>query len=297
MDVNADTDGLVRALLKPDEADRSNIVEHLPPDKVKNAFLLLLRETAGLPGTSDIATFGELADALLLHTVLQEQPLAHTPLAVHPVSAQEPVTTSNKRSISTAITDDSKRARIDATVAQNAKQSEAQIRVKEEEIIEITSEAEDAEAETDVQSKAKDTREPADLKMYLQVPFEWGLDRWREINRLPAPVRAELERRFEELRSFSERNAQLYVEYTRNLKMYMPGRECINSLLNRRKPRQTNYSQIGEPRETACGECANNRKPCAFFAKYKGRYIIYLVPLHKHRRKGKRWTEIGYWVQ
>jgi hypothetical protein len=298
MDVNADTDGLVRALLKLDEADRINIVEHLPPDKVKNAFLLLLREIAGLPGTSGIATFGELANPILLVVVLHEQPLTYIPSAMHHVPAQEPVTTSNKRSISTAIADDSKRSRIDATIAQNAKQSAAQVLVKEEEeIIEITSKAQDAEAKTDVQSKAKDICEPADLEIYLRIPNLSDLDMWKGMDDLPILVRDELERRFKEMWSHNKKIAQVYAEFTHNPAKYMEGKFCINSLLMRQRPRQSNWGQLDEPQVIACDSCIYNNRPCAYFAIYKNRYNIYLVPLPTRLRKGKSWTQIDYWVK
>ncbi|OAG16396.1 hypothetical protein CC77DRAFT_403554 [Alternaria alternata] len=298
MDVNADTDGLVRALLRLDEADRSNIVEHLPPRKVKNAFLLLLREIAGLPGTSDIATFGELANPTLLLIVLQEQPVAYAPLAMHPVPAQELVTTSNKRSISTAIADDSKRARIDATVAQNAKQSAAQVLVKEEEeIIEITSEAEDAEAETNVQSKAKDIREPADLKMYLRIPSLSGSDMWKDMDDLPSQVRAELERRFKKTWSSTEEKARKYAELTHDVAKYVTGGCCVYSLLVRGGPGPIDCSRGGRFQETANRRCIREHQPCAHFARFNNQYIICLVPLPERLRKGQRWTQMSYWIR
>ncbi|KAB2102887.1 hypothetical protein AG0111_0g8911 [Alternaria gaisen] len=303
MDVNADTYGLVRALLRLDEADRSNIVEHLPPRKVKNAFLLLFREIAGLPSTSDITTFGELANPILLVVVLQEQPLAYALLAMHPVSAHEPVFTSNKRSNSTAISNDSKRARIDATVAQNAEQRVAQIIVKKEDIIEITSDAGDAEAETDVQPKAKDIREPADLEMYLRISSFSGPKSlsgptiWTDMYDLPDRVRVELERRSKEMWSLDERSAQRYAEFTHNTAKYMHEKCCINSLPIRYRPGELDYGQIAGLKDTACGVCTDNRRPCAYFAKYMDRYVIYLVPLAKRFRKGKHWTQIGYWVK
>ncbi|CAN9292894.1 unnamed protein product [Alternaria alternata] len=298
MAVNADTDGLVRALLRLDEADRSNIVEHLPLRKVKNAFLLLLREIAGLPITSDITTFGELANPTLLLIVLQEQPLAYSPLAMHHVPAQEPVTTSNKRSISTAIADDSEQARIDAAVAQNAKQSAAQVLVKEEEeIVDITSEAQDAEAKTDVQSKAEDICEPADLEMYLRIPNLSDFDMWKGMDDLPILVRAELERRFRRMWSLNEKIAQLYAEFTHNPAKYMKGKYCIYSLIKRRKQKRFNYGQIGGPQETACDSCLYYHRLCAYFAIHKNRYSIYLVPLPTSLREDKSWTQIDYWVK
>jgi hypothetical protein len=298
MDVNADTDGLVRALLRLDEADCSNIVEHLPPRKVKNAFLLLLREIAGLPGTSDIATFGELANPTLLLIVLQEQPVAYAPLAMHPVTAQEPVNTSNKRSMSTEIADDSKRTRIDATVAQNAKQSAAQTLVKEEEeIIEITSEAEDAEAETGIQSKAKDIREPADLKMYLRIPSLSGPDMWKDMDDLPSRVQAELERRFKRMWSSTEEKARRYAELTHDVAKYVTGGCCVYSLVVRGGRSRIKFSRGGRPKETADDRCIRERRPCVHFTRFNDQYVICLVPLPEGVRKNRRWTQLSYWIQ
>ncbi|CAG5150235.1 uncharacterized protein ALTATR162_LOCUS2597 [Alternaria atra] len=156
MNVNADTNGLLKALLKLDEADRGHIVEHLPPDKVKNALLLLLREKDGVLGTSDIATFGELTDSMLPLLVLQKQPLAQAPLAIHPVSTHEPVTISNKQGNSAATFNNLKRAKTDAAVTQNAEEGAAQIVVRSEhETIEIASDDEEPGAEASDQSKIK----------------------------------------------------------------------------------------------------------------------------------------------
>lgn len=296
MDINTDTDGLVRALLRLDEADRSNIVEHLPPRKVKNAFLLLLREIAGLPSTSDITTFGGLANTILLVVVLQEQPLAYDPLAMHPVSVHEPVFTSNKRSNSTAISNNSKRARIDATVAQNANQPVAQIIVKkEEDIIEITSEARYAEAETDVRAKAEDLQEPADLAVYLRIPNLSGPDTLKDMNDLPIPVRVELERRFKEICLTTKKRAKRYAKLTHDPARCVERRCCIHS--RRDEPVSDQYSQGGEPRRTADDACIHNRRPCAYVTTHEDKYIIYLVPLPEGLRKSTDWKQIDYWVK
>lgn len=216
---------------------------------------------------------------------------------MHPVPAQEPVTTSNKRSISTAIDDNSKRARIDATVAQNAKQSAAQTLVKEEdEIIEITSEAGHAEAETDVQSKAKDICEPADLDMHLRIPRPSGPVMWKNMDDLPIPVRAELERHFKEMWLSGKKKAQKYAKFTHSPAKYMMRKCCISSLYIRDGPSRTDDSEGSEPKKTADDRCIRIRRPCAYFAKYKDRYIIHLVPLPLRFRKGKSWTEIEYWI-
>ena len=62
MSVKAQTDGLLKALQGMREVDRSNIVEHLPPEKVRDAFLLLLREQDGAPGTFNVTAFSNNAD-------------------------------------------------------------------------------------------------------------------------------------------------------------------------------------------------------------------------------------------
>jgi hypothetical protein len=187
--------------------------------------------------------------------------------------------------------------RIDATVAQNAEQSAAQFLVKEEEeIIEITSEAEDAEAETDVQSRAKDIPEPADLKIYLRIPGLSGSNMWKDIDYLPNRCRTKLKRRFKRTWSLTEEKARRYAELTHEVAKYVTGGCCVYSLLVRGGPGGIDYSRSGRFKETADDRCIREHRPCAHFARFNNQYIIYLVPLPEGLRKGQRWTQIGYWV-
>ncbi|CAN9083133.1 unnamed protein product [Alternaria alternata] len=263
MNANTDTDGLLKALQKLDETGRGIFVEYLPTDKIKDVLLLLLRERDAMP-------------------------------------AREPVNTIKKWSSSTAISNDSKRARNDATVAQNANQGAAQILVKEEEnIIEITSDTEHAEAETNVRAKAEDLREPADLAdlaVYLRIPNLSGPDTLlKDVNNLPIPVRTELERRFKEMRLTTKKRAKRYAKLTHNPARGVERRCCIHSRHN--EPVSDQYSQGGEPRKTADDACIQNRRPCAYFATHEDKYIIYLVPLPEGLRKSTDWTQIDYWVK
>ncbi|CAN9141962.1 unnamed protein product [Alternaria alternata] len=294
MNANTDTDGLLKALQKLDETGRGIFVEYLPTDKIKDVLLLLLRERDAMPvlQNQSLPHISQATRPLFL-----QQPLAYAPLAIHPVSAREPVNTTKKRSSSTAISNDSKRARNDATVAQNANQGAAQILVKEEEnIIEITSDTEHAEAETNVRAKAEDLREPADLAVYLRIPNLSGPDTLlKDVNNLPIPVRTELERRFKEMRLTTKKRAKRYAKLTHNPARGVERRCCIHSRHN--EPVSDQYSQGGEPRKTADDACIQNRRPCAYFATHEDKYIIYLVPLPEGLRKSTDWTQIDYWVK
>jgi hypothetical protein len=299
MNVNADTDGLLKALQKLDKKDRSLFVEYLPAEKLRNVLLLCLGEKDEAPRTSYIATFDNPRNSSLPLMALQEQLLTHPPLALQQVgSAQKPVDASRKRGTFAASSNDTKRTKTNAGLIGSTGKGASPIVVKEEqEIIEIASDAEEPEAEANQQPKTKKVQQSADLQMYLRVPTGSGHDMLKDSDDLPVLVQVELKRRFEEMWSFNERRTQDYAKCTLNPTRSMDKPWCIrNQIIRSTRGRRTMYSQGGKLNETADDKCIHARQPCAHFIWYRNQYVIRLVPLPEALRYGKKWTEIEYWV-
>jgi len=303
MSASTRTDGLLKVLKKLAEADRGPIVEHLPPDEVRNAFLLLLRECDEVPGTFHIAASDEHADPSLLPAVPQPHALVHTSLAIHQtVPVHEPTAMPKKRGTSSATPDETKRAKVDAAVQQGAENVEAHVIVKKEtDIIDIASDSEGPEAEAEAEAigsfDTKHERQPVDLPMYLHVPHESGQNMVKDLDELPIPVEAELKRRWRVMWSSKQFRRHRYATCTMNPARYMETRRCIrNTVACSGCDQDKMYSQGGGYREAADNRCMKVQEPCAYISEHNGQYIILIVPLPKVRRQGKDWKELGYWV-
>ncbi|KAI4959202.1 hypothetical protein J4E86_002924 [Alternaria arbusti] len=266
MSANTRTDSLLKVLKKLAEADRGPIVEHLPPDEVRNAFLLLLREHDEV-------------------SVPLPQALAHTSLAIHQtVPAHEPNAMPKKRGTSAATPDETKRAKVEAAVQQGVENIEAHVIVKKEtEIIDIASDSEEPEPEAEDEAEAiesldtKHVRQPVDLPMYLHIPTESGQNIVKDLGELPVSVEAELKRRWKVMWSSQQFRRHRYATCS----------GCDQDKM---------YSQGGGYREAADNRCMKVQEPCAYISEHDGQYIILIVPLPKVRRQGKDWKELGYWV-
>ena len=299
MSANTRTDALLGVLKKLAEADRGPIVEHLPPDEVRNAFLLLLREHDEVSGTSHIAASGGHTDPSLLPAVPQPQALVRTSLAIHQtVPAHEPPAMPKKRGTSAATPDETKRAKIDAAVQQGAENVEAHVIVKKEtEIIDIASESEGPDAEAIDSFETKHERQLVDLPMYLHVPTESGQNMVKDMGELPIWIEAELKRRWKVMWSSQPFRRHRYATCTIFPARYMETRRCIrNTVAGSGCDQDKMYSQGGGYREAADNRCMKVQEPCAYMSEHNGQYIILIVPLPKVRRQGKDWKELGYWV-
>ncbi|KAI4619860.1 hypothetical protein J4E83_005717 [Alternaria metachromatica] len=260
MSSNTRADGLLKTLQNMNEVDRGRIVEYLPPEEVRAAFLLVLRE-------QDEAS------------VPQSQPpvqaISTTPQFI---PTDDPTTAPTKRRSSAASFNDSKRARTDAAEEQETVTTAAHMEVKEEqmpanaevagqqendnstahilfkkehEIIDLGSDDEEKEElmanyqrtiedeqapaklprkrksivdrrSNDVprQRKPQTVRNPVDLPIYLRFRNEQGEYVLKTLDDLPVLVRAQLKRRYEFMCLSSKYRRDYYASCTLNPARY-----------------------------------------------------------------------------
>jgi len=301
MSANARTDGLLRALRRLDESDRGNIVEHLPPEEVRNACLRLLHEQdQTAPGTSRKPDCNNFADPGSRRVVLQDQKLGFSSLTIqHILPTYEHITVPKKRGTSAPIANDSKRAKIDAAGQRETENDAAPVIVKQEpETIDITSDSEETDTEpVDLFDTKPIPRQPIDHPIYLHIRTESGDATVKDMDELPILVQTELKRRFNAMWSLNKSRTAKYAGCTFNPGKYLMKPRCIrNTVVCGGYNEHRMFNKGGEYRKSADNRCLTAHDPCAYFAKHKDQHIILFVPLPEGHREGKDWKELGYWV-
>jgi hypothetical protein len=200
---------------------------------------------------------------------------------------------------SAATPNDNKRTKTDADLIQDTSESSAQVVVKkEQDIIDIASEIEEAEAETNDQREVDEAPKPLDMSMYLHVLDNSGQVTLKNFGYLSLFVQTELKRRFEGTWAMNIARTQRYAMFTLTPERYMTEPYCIRNLVigTTRRERRRYIQGDDELKERPDYGCIDARKPCAHFIRYQGRCVILLVPLPEAVRRSMDWREIGYWV-
>lgn len=142
------------------------------------------------------------------------------------------------------------------------------------------------------------------LKIYAFIPSPRA-QKFKRISTLPAAVRRELKRRFEQFLSVTPPRNRVPELNLGTAPKYLMRPTCIcaslrgdlkNNRLGELVP-GSKFDKGGRARKSADDQCIADKMPCAYIFESKRTFRIGFVPLPGTQRSTRNWRDLKYWVR
>jgi hypothetical protein len=144
-----------------------------------------------------------------------------------------------------------------------------------------------------------DTHGPSNLSVCLLVDDCNGNPVFRSLASLPDGIQYMLNSRFKDMWESRPWSTDNYRQLLQHANFYLSMLTCIRCTVWSSTTAQVESSYVlgGRSRESADDGCIASGLPCAYFVKSPSGIInICFVPLPHHKRMGKAWNQLGYWI-
>jgi hypothetical protein len=148
-------------------------------------------------------------------------------------------------------------------------------------------------------SSPKTDRPLPEIQKTLCIPDKTGKSTFKSITSLKNPFIAALQTRFETTYLDTPGHATEYRRMLDNPSRHVASGRCVNNLVFCKSGKEMSWAASDGNRDRACDHCVARKRVCAKLVKDEsgGEVEMVVFPLPAAMREGRKWDEMGFWVQ
>jgi hypothetical protein len=148
-------------------------------------------------------------------------------------------------------------------------------------------------------SPPKTDRPLPEIKKALCIPDTSGKSTFKSFTSLKNPFVAALQTRFESTYLDTPGHATEYRRMLANPSRHVASGCCVNNLVFCKSGKEMSWEKADGNRNRACDHCVARKRVCAKLVKggMDGEVEMVVFALPAAMREGRKWDEMGFWVQ
>jgi hypothetical protein len=148
-------------------------------------------------------------------------------------------------------------------------------------------------------SPPKTDRPLPEIQKALCIPDKSGKSTFKSYRSIKSHFIADLQTRFETTYLDTPGHATEYRRMLDNSSRHVASGRCVNNLVFCKSGKDMSWAASDGNRDRACDHCVARKRVCAKLVKDEGSGEVEMVvfPLPAAMREGRKWDEMGFWVQ
>jgi hypothetical protein len=138
-----------------------------------------------------------------------------------------------------------------------------------------------------------------EIQKALCIPDKSGKSTFKSFTSLKNPFIAALQTRFETTYLDTPGHVTEYRRMLKNPSRHVASGRCVNNLVFCKSGKEMSWAASDGNRDRACDHCVARKRVCAKLMKDEGSgevgMVVYALPAAM--REGRKWDEMGFWVQ
>jgi hypothetical protein len=148
-------------------------------------------------------------------------------------------------------------------------------------------------------SSPKTDRPLPEIQKALCIPDKAGKSTFKSFTSIKNPFIAALQTRFETTYLDTPGHATEYRRMLDNPSRHVASGRCVNNLVFCKSGKEMSWAASDGNQDRACDHCVARKRVCAKLMKDEGsgevEMVVYALPAAM--REGRKWDEMGFWVQ